>query len=380
MHPRKKTFIPWLLALVALGMGSALWLQRSKPALETTAGIAVEELLGEGEGFTRVEAPWQFSFPRDHGAHPDYRTESWHFTGNVATEQGKHFGFQLNFFRVGLKPPEAAVRPSAWASKAVYRSHFALTDVSQKRFQAFERFSRAALGLSGAASSPPQVWVENWRIQALEEGNAAFRLQAAADGVDIELTLRSLKPPLLPGDGAARQASVFYGYQLSRLLAQGQVQVDNRTYPVEGSAWLDRAWGAVPVPAGPVVWDRFLLQLEDGRELLGFRLRRRDGGGTPINSGFLVDQKGQIQSLGREDLIIEVLDYWESPQDNTAYPARWRFHLPRQGIDLRLTPYVEDQELNLLLRYWSGIVRVRGQDEGQAVKGQGYVELTGYGA
>jgi predicted secreted hydrolase len=193
--------------------------------------------------------------------------------------------------------------------------------------------------------------------------------------------LRSLKPPLLPGDESSQQTRrTFYAYQLTRLLAQGKVQIDDRTYPVEGLAWLDRTWGAVPVPTGSVVWDRFLLQLEDGRELLGFRLRRRDGSGTPINSGFLVDRDGKVKPLSREDLTIEVLNYWESPKSKIRYPASWRFRIPSQGINLRLTPYVDDQELDFLLRYWGGTVQVTGKDKGQAVNGQGYVELTGYGA
>jgi predicted secreted hydrolase len=129
-----------------------------------------------------------------------------------------------------------------------------------------------------------------------------------------------------------------------------------------------------------VVWDRFLLQLEDGQELLGFRLRRRDGSGTPINSGFLVDRDGKVQPLSREDLTIEVLNYWESPKSKIRYPASWRFRIPSQGIDLRLTPYVDDQELHFLLRYWGGIVQVTGKNKGQVVNGEGYVELTGYGA
>lgn len=379
MLPRK-THIFWLLALIAIGIGSFQWLQSNEPALRPQGGIPLAELLGEREGFSRVEAPWSFSFPQDHGAHSHYRTESWHFTGHLASEQETHFGFQLGFFRVGLKPPEASPRPSAWGTKEIYRGHFALTDVSQERFYAFERFSRAALGLSGADSSPTRVWVENWRIQVLAGKNAGFRLQAAAQDVTMDLTVKSLKSPLLPNGDSSGQAGVFYSYQFTRLEAQGTIQQGNRIYPVKGLAWLDRAWGAVPVPAGPVVWDRFLLQLDDGRELLIFRLRRRDGSGTPINSGFLVDRAGKIQSFDSEALTIEILDYWESPRDGTPYPALWRFHLPAQGIDLRLTPAVADQELNLLLRYWGGLVQVRGQEKGKKIKGQGYVELIGYGA
>jgi predicted secreted hydrolase len=374
-----KTLIVWLSVIVAIGASSALWLQKKEPQLKPQANFPITGLLGTSEGFARVEAPWQFSFPRDHGAHSHYQTESWYFTGNLASEQGERFGFQLNFFRVGLKPPEALSRPSPWATKEVYRGHFAITDISQARFQASERFSRAALELSGASFSPLRVWLENWHIQVLEgESSSSFRLQAATRSMSIDLTLHSLKSPLRSGDDSSKRRSTFYAYQLPRLLAQGRVQIDHHTYPVKGLAWLDHTWGAVPIPTGPVVWDRFLLQLENGLDLLGFRLRRRDGSGIPISSGFLVDRNGKIQPLDRENLTIKVLDYWKSPRSKIRYPARWRLQIPSQRIDLHLIPYVDDQELNLTLRYWGGIVQITGKDKGQTVKGQGYVELTGY--
>jgi predicted secreted hydrolase len=372
----------WLLLLGLLlgGGGVLLWLQGAKPGKTSQTGILLAELLGEKEGFAPVTTPWTFSFPKDHGAHPAYQTESWHFTGHLSTAEGERFGFQVNFFRVGLTPPTAPPRPSAWAAQSVYRGQFALTAVDQNRFQAFERFSRAALGLSGAAASPPHVWLEDWAFQATNSGqeNTALRLQARAEESGINLTLRPLKPPLLPGEDAAGEA-LFHAYQLTRLRAQGQVRSGNRTWTVEGLAWLDRSWGEVPVPAGPVVWDRFLLQLEDEREIVGLRLRRRDGTGTPITRGLLVEGDGTAQVLGREELYIEVLDSWESPRDNVRYPAGWRLRLPSQGIDLQLTPAVADQELNLLLRHWGGMVEITGTAQDRPVTGQGYVELTGYG-
>ena len=46
--------------------------------------------------------PRQWSFPRDHGSHPEYRTEWWYFTGNLNDDRGKRYGYQLTFFRYGL--------------------------------------------------------------------------------------------------------------------------------------------------------------------------------------------------------------------------------------------------------------------------------------
>ncbi|WP_096526893.1 lipocalin-like domain-containing protein [Candidatus Nitrosoglobus terrae] len=379
MRPRK-TMITGLLVITAIGIGSALWLQKDKPNLKLQADFPLMGLLKtSAEAFTQVEAPWQFSFPRDHSAHPHYQTESWYFTGSLDSKQGKRFGFQLSFFRVGLKPPKTAHRPSLWDTREVYRGHFSLTDINQSHFQVSERFSRSALKLSGSSLYPPKIWLENWYFQALEgENSNSFHLQATAHNMRIDLTLHNLKPPFLSGQDPAKQRSTFYAYQLPRLRAQGKVQINQNTYPVEGLAWLDHAWGAIPIPTGPVVWDRFLLQLEDGRDLLGFRLRRRDGSGVPINSGFLIDQNGKIQILDRDNFTIEVLNYWQSPSSKINYPSRWQLRVPDQGLDLSLIPYVNNQELNLTLRYWGGIVKATGKDYGETVEGQGYIELIGY--
>jgi predicted secreted hydrolase len=49
---------------------------------------------------------WKYEFPRDHFAHPDFKTEWWYFTGNLTAEDGREFGFQLTFFRQGTRRGE----------------------------------------------------------------------------------------------------------------------------------------------------------------------------------------------------------------------------------------------------------------------------------
>ncbi|MGH8646563.1 MAG: lipocalin family protein, partial [Gammaproteobacteria bacterium] len=140
----------------------------------------------------------------------------------------------------------------------------------------------------------------------------------------------------------------------------------------------DRAWGLVPVPDGPVVWDRFLIQLDDGREIVVFRLRRRDGSGKPVVSMALIGQDAKLWSLDQTALSVQPQGYWKSPVDSALYPVRWRLALPAQGIRLDVVPLMEGQEVDLSLRYWGGTVRVDGEVQGQPVVGTGYAELTGY--
>src|SRR5215217_1399093 len=123
-------------------------------AVQSAGGIATA-------GFVRATAPREFVFPQDHGPHPEYAIEWWYYTGNLDTAQGRHFGYQLTFFRIGLTPTPAA-RTSDFATSNIYMIHFALTDVANQKFYAFERFSRGAAGLAGAQSAPFRVWLESW--------------------------------------------------------------------------------------------------------------------------------------------------------------------------------------------------------------------------
>ena len=141
-------------------------------------------------GFARATAPREFVFPQDHGPHPEYAIEWWYYTGNLDTAQGRHFGYQLTFFRIGLTPTPAA-RASDFATSNIYMAHFALTDVANQKFYAFERFSRSAAGLAGAQGEPFRVWLEDWDAAGAGADGLPMRLQAAQDDVAIDLTLEA---------------------------------------------------------------------------------------------------------------------------------------------------------------------------------------------
>jgi predicted secreted hydrolase len=338
------------------------------------------------EGFASADTPWRFSFPDDHAAHPDFRTELWQFSGSVSDRHGRHFGFQLTFFRIGVTPPATPIGDSAWATRDVYSAQFAVTDAADNRFHAFERFARAAMGLSGSSPSPLRVWVEDWMMEVRDgDGEeASFDLRAAQDGIGVELSLRSAKPAVIPtagraGPGGGSVPNTVHAYLMTRLIAHGTIRIGDRSFDVEGDAWLDRAWGLVPVPLGPVVWDRFSLQFEDGRELVSLRVRRRDGSGEPVVTAMLVERDGSTRVPAEPAPTIDVLAHWSSPYDGTRFPAEWRVSVPDEKLEVYLVPYVAAQDRRLSLRSWAGTVRINGTLNGRPIEGDGYVELAGYG-
>jgi len=106
--------------------------------------------------------------------------------------------------------------------------------------------------------------------------------------------------------------------------------------------------------------------------------RSGSGKSTLLNLGTLVSADGSTRSLTRDEVQLEVLDHWQSPRDGARYPSRWYLRIPTERLELEITPYLNDQELDVLVRYWEGAVRVHGTGNSQPLRGNGYVELTGY--
>jgi predicted secreted hydrolase len=370
-------------ALAALAVAAlaawALWPGSSRQPIQATVSVR-EALAEEREGFARVLAPRPLVFPEDHGPHPDFRTEWWYYTGNLTTAAGRHVGFQLTFFRVALSPI-AESRESVWGTRQLYVGHFAVTDTAGERFHAFSRSSRAALGLAGAQATPLRVWVEEWSASA--EGETT-RLRAQEGDVAIDLTVSPGKPVVLQGDrGLSRKgpepgnASLYYSF--TRMPARGTVRLGAEMLEVSGEAWMDREWSTSALGEDVEGWDWFALQLDDGRELMVYLLRRRDGMVDQFSAGTLVAADGTARRLGAGDVRVETLAHWTSPHSGVTYPARWRVSVAGEGLRLEVEPRVADQELRVATRYWEGAVGGVASSGGRLTRGEGYVELVGYG-
>lgn len=331
-------------------------------------------------GFARAEAPREFRFPEDHGPHPGFRSEWWYFTGNLRSENGERFGYQWTLFRFALtpQPPE---RRSHWATHQLYMGHFALTDIRRQDFRFFERLQRDALDLAGAETTPLRMWIDHWQLDRQTDG--AWRLQTQGDeGHAIDLILTPIKPVVLQGEQGLSQKSTAAGnasyyYSIPRLQTRGELRFAGERYQVEGLSWLDREWSTSALGPDQAGWDWFALQLDDGYDLMYYRLRRNDGSVDPLSSGSLIDAEGRSIRLNARDVEATVLSHWRS-EDGTLYPARWRLSVPEAALELEVTPAVAQQELQASVRYWEGAVDVVGTRAGRAVRGRGYMELAGY--
>jgi predicted secreted hydrolase len=354
------------------------------PVTEQRTGLRL--LGGEaGDGFARATQPRDFIFPADHGAHPEYRTEWWYFTGNLATAGGRHFGFELTFFRYALAPHDALRDgASAWRTEQVWLAHFAVTDTEGGRFIARERLSREALGLAGATPEPLHIWVKDWAVTGeSRDDELALRLQARDDTIALSLDLESTGPHIAHGDrgldikgGGTGNASHYYS--VPRLAASGSLTVEGEAFTVTGLAWLDREWSTSSLDPGTEGWDWFALHLSDGSSLMFYRLRTPSGEATSYSSGSLVGADGVRIPLAANDVTLTVLEHWTSGSSGVRYPVAWQLAAPAAGLVLEIRPYLRNQELDLSVRYWEGAVRAVGQGAGGPLTGQGYLELAGY--
>ena len=370
------------LAVVIAALGGAAYALAGPGNAEVSASLTLGDALNTNDaGFEKVTGPRKFTFPDDHGPHPEYALEWWYYTGNLDTAEGRHFGYELTFFRVGLTTDESQ-RNSEWAAKQMYIAHFALTDVEGEAFYAFERYSRDALGLAGAIDAPFRVWLEDWSVEAIGESALPMRIYASDEGVEINLTLGSEKGIVLQGeDGFSRKGTglgeASYYYSLTRMPTDGIITLNGEAHTVNGMSWLDREWSSAQLSDKHVGWDWFALQLSDGRDIMYGVLRPRDDTGNAFRLGTVVEADGEYASIEGEGVQVDVLEQWQSPRGG-IYPSRWRFQMPAEGLDLEITPYISDQELDAIVRYWEGAVRIDGTSSGKPISGSGYVELTGY--
>jgi predicted secreted hydrolase len=333
--------------------------------------------------FVMADGSRTLTFPEDFGAHEDFRTEWWYYTGNLQTPEGQHFGFELTVFRVGLLPPTVALpADSKWYNHSVYFAHFAVSDIAREHFYAFERYSRPGPGLAGAQADPYRVWLEDWNIT--ERSSGVYHLQAAQAEISLDLTLTDEMGVVLHGEkGYSRKgenvANASYYYSQPRLRADGFVLVDGVHYLVSGLAWSDHEFSSSVLDKNQIGWDWFSLQFEDGPALMLFQLRERDDGTSASSSGTFIATDRIPQPVQTTDFEITVLDEWRSPHTQGVYPSAWEIRLNEPNCLLEVHPWMADQELNFpTVTYWEGAVHFEGICNGAPAGGNGYVELTGY--
>ena len=330
---------------------------------------------GTSAVYPAVESGRVLTFPRDRGAHPEFRTEWWYVTGWVRSE-GIERGFQITFFRTRTGLQEG--NESAFAPTQLIFAHAAIADAGHGRLRHDQRAAREGFGLAYSSTEDTSVAIDGWR---LIHNNGTYQAHIVARDFALDLSLTPTQPVLLQGDGGLsrkgpQRNQASYYYSEPHLRVSGSIEIENETRAVSGEAWLDHEWSSEYLPTDAQGWDWAGINLSDGSALMVFRMRSRDGG-TLWAGGSLRDANGRLTVFSPGDVAFEPRRMWRSPETGADYPVELRI---RAGdLLLELAPLLDDQELDSRastgIIYWEGAVRATS---GGKLIGRGYLELTGY--
>lgn len=344
----------------------ALFLLMAVPALaQGFAGLG-----SDAGGFAVPQRGVALTFPRDHGAHPDYRIEWWYITANLKSDDGKDYGAQWTLFRSALAPGAK----EGWQSPQLWMGHAALT-TAERHFSA-ERMARGGIGQAGVSLSPFGAFIDNWTMTAMTvKGTdviSSVNISAADEGFAYALQLGADGPLVLQGENgysvksAHGQASYYYSQPFYRVA--GTVTLDGKEIAVSGRAWYDHEWSSQPLAADQSGWDWFSFHFDTGAKLMGFRLR---DGGEGFTSAMWINPDGRSEPQQPGALTVTALA-WKDVKGHRV-PVRWKISLPGKGVEVTTSPLNEDAWMETQVAYWEGPVRLSGTHPGL-----GYVEMTGY--
>ena len=302
----------------------------------------------------------------------------------MESESGKRYGYQVTFFRFGLRDRQNEIKDKSPLFTELYMAHFALSDPAEKKFLFRERINRGYGEKAGAATDRYLVWNEDWKVA----GDAKNHFIEVNDrGTKLTLRLTSLKAPVLHGqDGLSQKGEgegrASYYYSLTRMKTEGEITINQKREKVRGFSWMDHEFGSNQLREDQVGWDWFSIQLDNETELMLYSIRRKDGSPDPYSSGTLVRVDGTTKHLKLEDFQITILDRWKSARSGGNYPMKWKVSIPSENVDLEIVPEFSNQELitnrSTRVTYWEGKVRVAGTIGNKPIGGTGYVEMTGY--
>jgi predicted secreted hydrolase len=350
-------------------------------------------LIGTGQastpdGFSVPEEGHQFSFPRDYGSHDDFKIEWWYITGHLFTKKGKRFGFEATFFRTAVKPPIKKREENDaidFDDRTLFLADMTLLEVKKKKFLYQRRYNRRGWDASASAKRL-DLHNGNWSLVMTDPVKISLSGSIRAEAA-LQLNLTPLKPLVIFGRNAVskkgedRNACSYY-MTFPRLQVTGTLCYQDQKQEVHGEAWMDHEISSSQLGSQQIGWDWASLQLNDGREIMVYRMRHSDGTQDPFSTLTWIDSQGKLISYSAKEFSIEPLYFWKSSITNASYPVSMRLHTidpaTQKKVTFLLVPLSEDQELvgNIALSYWEGACRILNEEHREV--GSAFLELTGY--
>ncbi len=327
---------------------------------------------GESQGFAPVVQGLSLAFPRDHGAHSDFRIEWWYLTANLKDSSGAHYGAQWTLFRQAMIP---GAQDFGWDSRQLWMGHAAVTSASQHRFA--ERLARGGVGQAGVEISPFHAWIDSWEMRAGDAFSVAnvSPLNVSAMGADFELSLqlKSDRPLVLQGDAGyskkSERGQASYYFSQPFFSAAGNLTLGGKSVGVSGQAWMDREWSSQPLASDQTGWDWLSLHLDSGDKVMLFRLRQSDGGN--YFAGNWITKDGRSTQLSPGPIAMTPMAF--SDVEGRKLPTSWSVAIADRNFKVDTVPLNPKSWMGTRFAYWEGPITFQGSHSGE-----GYLEMTGY--
>ena len=321
------------------------------------------------------------SFPRDHGAHPELRTEWWYLTGyaNAGTaDKPRLLGFQITFFRSRIDAAQTLA--SRFAAKQILFAHAALTDVSAQRHLHDQRIARVGFNVAEASEQTTDVKLRDWTLKRSADGAYVSRVNAKDFSLDLRFS--PTQPLLLQGtNGLSRKGpeekQASYYYSQPQLQANGRItHGGNSTSIAQSIAWLDHEWSDEILHPDAVGWDWIGMNLFDGSSLTAFQLRKSDG--SALWAGGSFRDTTTSTTFNPSDVRFKAGEIWQSPSSQGRYPIAWQVTTSRGTFTVRALMNAQelDSRSSTGTVYWEGLADLL--DTQGKLLGRGYLEMTGY--
>ena len=323
--------------------------------------------------------PRRLVFPRDYGAHPDYRTEWWYLTGWLG--QGPTaIGFQITFFR--SRTQHAIENPSRLAPQQLLFAHGALAVAKQDVFFHANRAGRLNGTTLRAENTDTNLQFEDWHLRRVQSASSeTYEGRFAGEGFAMSFEASTQQPVILRGQEGLSQkgpqaAQASHYYSRAPLDVTANLQLGKQGQMLKGKAWLDHEWSSQLLMPGAVGWDWLGINLLDGGTLMAFQIR--DKKSESLYSHVDARDRGGLPIKGWSGLRWQARGTWRS-KSLIEYPVH--MDLVVGGQTFRLVPLILSQEVDGRGStggfYWEGAVSLMQEEH---LLGHGYLELTGYGA
>jgi len=313
------------------------------------------------QSFAEPQRDKVFSFPQDHGPHPDFRIEWWYLTANMTDADGTPYGLQWTLFRTAFAPQST----DDWSSPQLWMGHAAVT--TQERHFVTERLSRGGIGQAGVTADPFEAWIDDW---VLEGDWQTMRMTASGPDFAYDMNLTAQGPLVFHGDDGYSvksqngQASHYYSQPFFAIT--GTLDLSDGPVEVSGNAWLDREWSSQLLSEDQTGWDWFSLSFESGDKLMGFRLQHTED--EDFTAATWITADGETTAFPDGAFVATPL-----ATNAAGVPVDWRVVLAERNLDVTVAAINENAWMATSVPYWEGPVTVSGSHSGI-----GYLEMTGY--